>query len=199
MSFTLPWRNVTRHRFRTYLIIAAITISVGLETGIVITIDSLYEDFIDRHRGENLTDITVHPKALTSSNDMRSLSEGLTSIKGIEKVSPVATFTVLKNSSNLGRIPTNIILFGMKPELHPDFSRLKLTSGNREISSDEVLISKTIADELNIKSGDELLLPEIDQFDYGRVNVTIQGVIDDKSIFGNYLGSFFILIDFDYL
>ncbi|MHA2168213.1 MAG: ABC transporter permease, partial [Candidatus Hodarchaeales archaeon] len=112
---------------------------------------------------------------------------------------PVATFTVLKNSSNLGRIPTNIILFGMKPELHPDFSRLKLTSGNREISSDEVLISKTIADELNIKSGDELLLPEIDQFDYGRVNVTIQGVIDDKSIFGNYLGSFFILIDFDYL
>jgi putative ABC transport system permease protein len=130
---------------------------------------------------------------------MRSLSEGLTSIKGIEKVSPVATFTVLKNSSNLGRIPTNIILFGMKPELHPDFSRLKLTSGNREISSDEVLISKTIADELNIKSGDELLLPEIDQFDYGRVNVTIQGVIDDKSIFGNYLGSFFILIDFDYL
>ncbi|MHA2319995.1 MAG: ABC transporter permease, partial [Candidatus Hodarchaeales archaeon] len=145
------------------------------------------------------TDITVHPKALTSSNDMRSLSEGLTSIKGIEKVSPVATFTVLKNSSNLGRIPTNIILFGMKPELHPDFSRLKLTSGNREISSDEVLISKTIADELNIKSGDELLLPEIDQFDYGRVNVTIQGVIDDKSIFGNYLGSFFILIDFDYL
>jgi len=68
MSFTLPWRNVTRHKFRTYLIIAAITISVGLETGIVITIDSLYEDFIDRHRGENYTDITIHPKTEISLN-----------------------------------------------------------------------------------------------------------------------------------
>ncbi|GAJ14041.1 unnamed protein product [marine sediment metagenome] len=41
MSLTLPLRNVTRHKVRTYLIIAAITISVGLETGIAITIDSL--------------------------------------------------------------------------------------------------------------------------------------------------------------
>ena len=94
MSFTLPWRNVTRHRFRTYLIIAAITISVGLETGIVITIDSLYEDFIDRHRGENFTDITVHPKEKTTMDKMTSLSEAVGLVKGVDKVSPVATFIV---------------------------------------------------------------------------------------------------------
>ena len=148
MSFTLPWRNVTRHKFRTYLIIAAITISVGLETGIVITIDSLYDDFIDRHRGENFTDITVHPKELATSNEIKSLSEELGAIKGLEKVSSVATFSIKKNSSNLERISPNIILFGMKPELHPDFPQLKLTSGECEISSGEVLISKTISGEI---------------------------------------------------
>jgi putative ABC transport system permease protein len=199
MSFTLPWRNVTRHKFRTYLIIAAITISVGLETGIVITIDSLYEDFIDRHRGENYTDITIHPKAETSMDKIRNLSTIVDSLKGINTVSPVATFSVIKNSSNLERITPNIILFGMKPELHPDYEHLKLTSGKREITSSEILISEVIAHELNLRIGDTLLLPEIDQIDYDRVSVSIAGIIDDSSTIGNYIGSYFIVIDFDYL
>jgi len=199
MSFTLPWRNVTRHKFRTYLIIGAITISVGLETGIAVTIDSLYEDFIDRHRGDNFTDITIHPKEKTTIEVLKSLSEAVKSVKGVDKVCPVATFTVSKNSSVLEHITNNIILYGLTPELHPDYANQKLESGNQKLKSGDVIISESVAKELNAKVGGKFLLPEIEQFDFQRVNVTIQGVIRDDSIFGNYIGSFFILIDFDYL
>lgn len=200
MALTLPWRNVTRHKFRTYLIIAAITISVGLETGIAITIDSLYEDFIDRHRGDNFTDVTIHPKEKTTIEDIKGISETVESVKGVDKVSPVAAFTVSKNSSGLEGITNNIILYGLTPELHPDYTHLKLESGNRELKSDaDVLISKSVAKELDAKVGGKFLLPEIEQFDFQRVNVTIQGIIRDDSTFGNFIGSFFILINFDYL
>ncbi|MFX1515505.1 MAG: ABC transporter permease [Promethearchaeota archaeon] len=199
MSFTLPWRNVTRYKLRTYLIIAAITISVGLETGIVITIDSLYEDFIDRHRGDNFTDITIHPNKKTTKEDLNQLAETLKPLKGVDKVCPVAIFTISKNTSGLERITTNIILYGFTPELHPDFPHLKLAAGNPELNSGDVLISKTVADELNLDLNDVFTLPEIEQYDYNRVSVTIQGILRDNSIIGNYIGSFFILIDFDYL
>ncbi|MHA2245917.1 MAG: ABC transporter permease [Candidatus Hodarchaeales archaeon] len=199
MSLTLPWRNVTRHKFRTYLIIAAITISVGLETGIAITIDSLYEDFIDRHRGDNFTDITIHPKEKTTIEDIKGISETVESVKGVDKISPVAAFTVSKNSSGLEDVTNKIILYGLTPELHPDYSHLKLESGNRELKSGDVLISQSVAEELNAKVGGKFLLPEIEQFDFQRVNVTIQGIMRDDSTFGNFIGSFFILINFDYL
>ena len=49
MSLALSLRNVRRNRWRTFLIIIGIAISVELETGVAITIDSLYEDFIYSH------------------------------------------------------------------------------------------------------------------------------------------------------
>ena len=199
MSFTLPWRNVTRYKFRTYLIIAAITISVGLETGIAITIDSLYEDFIDRHRGDNFTDITIHPKGKITKTDLNQLAETLRSVKGVDKVAPVATFTVLKNTSGLEQITNNIILYGLTPELHPDYPHLKLASGNPELESGDVIISESVAEELNLRMNDVFTLPEIEQHDYQRVTATIKGILRDNSIVGNYIGSYFILIDFYYL
>ena len=204
MSFTLPWRNVTRHKFRTYLIIAAITVSVGLQTGLAITIDSLYADFIERHRGDNFTDISIHPTEKTTIEAIKNLSDSVKSFKGVAIVSPAAAFTVVKNSSeHFINLTNNIILYGLKTELHPDFTHLKQSDlfegGNLDLKPGDIIISDSIANELNINVNDKLLLPEIEHFDYERVNATVLGVMDDKIDFGNYLGSFFILIDFDYL
>jgi len=122
MSLTLPLRNVTRHKVRTYLIIAAITISVGLETGIAITIDSLYDDYLERQRGNNFTDITIQPKLNTSITEMESLKEDIKKIGGVEKVSICVTFLLNKNESGLGSISgKKVILYGLDPDSHPDF------------------------------------------------------------------------------
>ena len=199
MSLTLPWRNITCTRFRSLLIIIAITISVALETGTAITIDSLNADFIERRRGDNYTDITIHPKLNSSIEDIKNLAEDVRSIKGVKKVSPVVTFTVLKNSSGLEDISNNIVLYGMKSESHPDYIDLQLVKGNLLLEPTDVIISESIAKVLKIDIGDKFSLPNITQFDFGGGNVTLSGVLDDTSQYGNYIGYFFILIDLDYL
>ena len=75
MLLSLSLRNVKRHRWRTFLIIAGIAISVGLEAGIAISVDSLYSNFIESHRGENYTDITIHPKSNSTFDEMQELGK----------------------------------------------------------------------------------------------------------------------------
>ena len=56
----IAFHNVQRNRWRSILLILGITLSVALETGIAISIDSLYANFITDHRLNNYTDINIH-------------------------------------------------------------------------------------------------------------------------------------------
>ncbi len=200
MSFTLPFRNVTRSKVRTYLIIAAITISVGLQTGIAITIDSLYEDFIERQRGTNYTDIKIQPKYNSSIEAIKNLTMSIKSIKGVEHVGTVATFLVDPNSAGLAGISTKkekILLYGLEPDSHPDYSHLKLASENYVLDPPNAIVSWSIS---NVVGGEgaELRLPRNDTLGFKGLNATVTGVLSDGSTFGNYIGYFFILIGLDY-
>lgn len=200
MSLAFSWRNVTRHKLRTFLIITAITVSVALETGIAITIDSIYQDFIENHRGNNFTDITVHPKSNSTVEDMKNLAEDLGSVKRVEKVSPVVIFPVLKNSSGLENITNNIILYGLETDSHPDYPSLAAADdGNYPLEPPEVIISMNIASELNTYESGKLYIPEIEQLGFKGLNATVHGLMSDVSYFGNYFGYLFILIDLDYM
>ena len=95
MSFTLPKRNFTRNKWRTFLIILGIAISVGIETGIAISVDSLFSDFILHHRGNNLTDITIHPANRSTMLEMRTVENEVKKIEGVEKVALVGIFTLI--------------------------------------------------------------------------------------------------------
>ncbi|MFX1284180.1 MAG: FtsX-like permease family protein [Promethearchaeota archaeon] len=196
MSLTLPLRNVTRHKFRTYLIVAAISVSVGLEVGIAITIDSLYEDFIERHRGDIFTDITIHPKYNSTIEELKTLSGNVQSLKGVKRVSPVAIFKVAEIDS-LENISNNIILYGLKAETHPDSAQLEEIGGETPLEPPNVIVSFSAAKELQV--GGTINLPKSSQMNFQGVNTSIQGIMSDRVYFGNYIGFYFILIDLDYL
>ncbi|MHA2217984.1 MAG: ABC transporter permease, partial [Candidatus Hodarchaeales archaeon] len=95
MSLTLPKRNFTRNKWRTFLIILGIAISVGIETGIAVSVDSLYNDFIENHRGNNFTDITIHSNRNSTLEEMRELEQTVKNIDGVMISSLIATFTLI--------------------------------------------------------------------------------------------------------
>ncbi|MFW9904365.1 MAG: FtsX-like permease family protein [Candidatus Thorarchaeota archaeon] len=199
MAIVLPKRNVTRNHWRTFLIIIGIALSVGLETGIAISIDSLYSDFIDSHRGDNFTDITIHPKDKTTIEVMRNLAEIVKKIPGVETVSPVATINYIDELSVLKDIPQNIILYGLEPEFHPDFSSLTLISGNATLHPGQAIISQSIANVLHVDPGQIYSLPPSSEYDFKGADTTISGIMKDDSHFGNYVGFLFVLLDLDYM
>ncbi|MFX1515498.1 MAG: ABC transporter permease, partial [Promethearchaeota archaeon] len=137
---SLPKRNVTRHRWRSFLIIIGIAISVGLETGIAVTIDSLYGDFIESHRGDNFTDITIHPKGKTTLENMRTISELVETVPGTKTASVVTTLTFFEEITRFSNIPNNIIIYGLDPTSHPDFSGIEIISGNHTLEYGEAII-----------------------------------------------------------
>jgi putative ABC transport system permease protein len=172
---------------------------VGLEAGIAISIDSLYDDFIESHRGENYTDITIHPKQNTTFNEMRELAEEVAEIKGVEAVSPVATFILIENVTGLESIPNNVILYGVDTENHPDFPNLEIKEGNKTLERAEVIVSQTLISYMSLPVGIRYTMPEIKKYGFLGTTVKVVGYIPDKTFFGNYVGFLFILIDLDYL
>lgn len=199
MFLALPRRNIIRNRWRTFLIIAGIAISVGLETGIAITIDSLYDDFIKSHRGDNFSDISIHPKGMTTIDKMRNLSKIIKTIPGVETVSPVATITHIDNLSSVVNVPNNTLLYGLDPASHPDYPHIDVESGKLSLKSEEAIISLPIADYINRYSGEKYSLEANPQFYFQGGNVTITGIMKNESYIGNYAGYMFILLELDYM
>ncbi|MHA2245910.1 MAG: ABC transporter permease [Candidatus Hodarchaeales archaeon] len=195
MATTLPKRNVTRNRWRSFLIIIGIAISVGLETGIAVTIDSLYGDFIESHRGDNFTDISIHPKEKTTIEEMMNLCRIVNTIQGTEKTSLVATINLMEELAESADIPNNIIIYGLNKSSHPDFPNIELNSGNRTLESGEAIISQSIADYIDVRPGQNYFLPKNSEYNFLGSNIEISGIMKDKSNFGNYLGYLFVLLD----
>ena len=61
MTFSLAWRNVTRSKYRSFLLILGILLTVALETGIAVSVDTLYDDFLLENRNNNYTGIIEKP------------------------------------------------------------------------------------------------------------------------------------------
>ncbi len=152
MFLTLPWRNFTRNKWRTFLIVLGIAVSVGLETGIAVSVDSLYGNFIENHRGNNFTDITIHSKSNSTLLEMQELEQRMLDIDGVKKSSLVATFTLndlpsfIQDHPLLENITNTVILYGFDPENHPDFPQLEVINGNKTLDrfEREVIISESI-------------------------------------------------------
>ena len=73
LSWSLASKNVSRSKYRTFLLILGIILTVSLETGIVLSVDTLYDDFILDHRNQNYTDITVHPSIWSNLSTLRGI------------------------------------------------------------------------------------------------------------------------------
>ena len=73
LAFSLAKKNVIRSPYRSFLLTLAIILTIALETGIAVSIDTLYDDFIYDSRNQNFTDISVIPTTWTNLTSLRSI------------------------------------------------------------------------------------------------------------------------------
>ncbi|MHA2245623.1 MAG: oligopeptide/dipeptide ABC transporter ATP-binding protein [Candidatus Hodarchaeales archaeon] len=196
----IAFRNVKRNRWRSFLLILGITLSVAMETGIAISIDSLYENFITDHRWNNKTDINIHSILGNKTlEEMRNVTATVESVSGVSKASTIITHIYSNETIQfLSRgfdINENLVIYGCESE-HPDLQHIELLEGNQNLKRNGILISKTLADLFGVTSGQNINLSQIIPGLSGSVN--IRGIMKDNNNFGNLFGFFYILIDADF-
>jgi len=191
-SIKIAWKNVTRSKYRTFLLIFGMILTVGLETGIAISVDTLYEDFLLDHRRQNYTDITVSPKTWTDLTNLTSTANKIRRISGVAKASP-AYYISIDQLTDVG-VTTRVILCGINSKTHPDFRNLILTAGSRKVSGNIIMVSHTIQEEVGLVVGQAYDLTNADTR-FSNLEVTIGGVFNSTILFGNKINPLLILID----
>ncbi|MHA2291495.1 MAG: ABC transporter permease [Candidatus Hodarchaeales archaeon] len=198
MIFSLAWRTATRSKYRTFLLLLGIILTVTLETGIVVCVDTLYDDFLLDHRNNNRTDITVNPIKWINQTKLDELAEEIQQTSGVAKASSIFYYHAPD---------TNILLLGIDPESHPDFPHLKVTSGAHHLTDQIIMVSQDVYNMIPINVGGSITWNMIESFvgeilpkDFSLIssNITLGGVFSDET-FANKLGFQFILVDIDTL
>ena len=196
LIFGLAVRNATRSKYRSLLLIFGILLTVALETGIVVSVDTLYDDFILDHRNQNYTDITVHPKIWGNLTTLKTLARDVQHTSGVSKASPVYYTTVNRFLDT--EIRANVLLYGIDYKTHPDFPHLNVIAGKREVSGYTIMISESIQEVAGVEIGTLLPLTSLDPR-FHAIEVTVGGVMSNEPFFGNKLLNSFILVDIEIL
>ncbi|MFX0183473.1 MAG: ABC transporter permease [Candidatus Hodarchaeota archaeon] len=194
MSFNFAFKNITRAKYRSFLLIFGVLLTVALETGIVISVDTLYDDFIFDNRGQNYTDITVNPKSWLELPTLKALANNVQQTPGVAKAGSVCYFSVSR-LLDIEFFP-KILVYGIDAKNHPDFTHIDMIRGSRSLSGNTIIISERIQEILNLKIGDTVDLSSAVS-ELNLLNANIGGVIPDKSIIGNNPGVLFILADIE--
>ena len=203
LAFLLAWRNVSRTKYWSTLLLLGIALTIALETGIVVSVDTLYDDFIYNNRNQNYTDLSIIPKTWTDLPALNSITNDISSVAGVKSASPVYKISIdriLKNEFPL----SNILIYGIDPKSHPDFTSIKMVEGRRRISSNSIIISQKLLIDSGIKVGDSFNTTDIElsvetTVDLKEKSFIVDGIMEDPSFFGNNVGFFFILMDIDAL
>ncbi|MHA2156707.1 MAG: ABC transporter permease [Candidatus Hodarchaeales archaeon] len=194
----LALRNIKRSRWRTSLLIFGILITIALETGIVVTIDTVFEDFLYDNRNQNYTDITVNPKTGLDIDSLKELAKVVNSVQGVKKSSEVFYISsdLIQNQSG-GLI--DILVYGINSKTHPDYPSLNILDGSPIIDEKTVLISEPFKETLDIHMGETLVLDERPEIGFNGAELVIGGIFSIPPFFGNREGQFIILVPIDTL
>ncbi|MFX0170497.1 MAG: ABC transporter permease [Candidatus Hodarchaeota archaeon] len=197
LSSKIARRNVSRSKYRSLLIVLGILLTIALETGIVISVDTLYDDFIFDNRNQNFTDISVIPQEWSDISNLTDLAKSVKSVAGVSKASPV--YSILVNGGLYGPIPdTNILIYGIDTKNHPDFRTLNITAGEKRVSENTVIVSRSLLSQSGYNVGDTINTEETILEVEPRI-LRVGGVMSDSSFFGNNIGYQFVLIDIETL
>jgi putative ABC transport system permease protein len=195
----IPIRNIKRNKLRSFLLVLAVTLTVSLQIGIAISVDSLLSDFVHSQRNLNYTDITIRSKDDLTFENISDLIPLIQSVDGVGKVSIAATVPleniVSLNDTQSGRYP---LLYGCD-KTHPDFSTLELKSGKRSLKPGEVIISETIAYFLEIDEGDVLVLDSVPAIGFTGASLVVSAIMYDDYPFANSENYAFVLVDYNHL
>lgn len=193
---SLALRNATRPKYRSFLLVLGMIFTTALETGIVVSIDTLYDDFISDHKNQNDTDITIHPTKWHNLTNLKTLARDIQKTSGVAQASPVYYITL--DQFMQGRLKTKIILYGIDSQTHPDFNNLNVIDGKKIVSANTIMISKRVQDITGKKVDEKILLSSIDPR-LNTIDVTIGGVMSNEPYFANKIGFLFLLVDIETL
>lgn len=193
--FKTAYRNVKRNRWRSFLIILGISLSVAMQTGIAISVDSLYANFIRDHRWQNHTDLTIHStKNSTSIEEMREVAEIIQKISGIRQASTIIRHVVSNETLKAWNVTLdpsyNVIIYGCETN-HPDFENPEFIE-IPAISNNQVLVSNSIAMELGVVPGQKFNLSLSNSSSLSGI-VKVRGIVEDDIRFGNLFGYQYIV------
>lgn len=190
---SIAWKNAIRSKYRSFLLILGLILTTALETGIVVSIDTLYDDFLLDHRNQNHTDITVNPTKWHNLTTLKTLASNIKQISGVSRASPMYHAS-LDQFNTVKYASTNILLCGIDSKTHPDFPYLNVIKGSHRVSDNTILISKGVQEILGVNVGEEKSLSIIDP-DLSHISVKIGGIISNEPFFANKNGFLFILVD----
>ncbi len=192
----LAFRNVFRSKQRSFLLIFGITITLALETAVIVTVDTIYDDFLFDNRNQNYTDISVHPKSWENLTSLRNLTSKVGSIPGVRTASEVYYISaeVLQNQTGF---PVNALIFGVNFNTHPDIPIMNISEGFRFGIGQTIIVSQMVRDLMGLSLGDTLNLPELPNIGFKGAELVIGGVFSAPPFFGNRETQAVILIDIE--
>ncbi|MHA1983393.1 MAG: FtsX-like permease family protein, partial [Candidatus Hodarchaeales archaeon] len=196
--FKLAYIYIKKAKLQALFIVLGIACTIALETGVLITVDTIYNDFILDNRNQNFSDIIVTPDHFLDESELKMLIENLRKLEGVEDAStsyyiPLDRFTDQINASR------RVFLFGIDPKTHIDMPNVHISEGQLDFSENNIIISQIILDSLNLTLGDNFFIEPDSNIGFKGINTTIVGITPNSLFFANKIGVAFIFMDIDKL
>ncbi|PWI47760.1 hypothetical protein CEE45_10285 [Candidatus Heimdallarchaeota archaeon B3_Heim] len=190
----LAFRNVFRSKQRSFLLIFGITVTLALEMAVIVTVDTIYADFLFDNRNQNYSDISVHPKKWVSLAELQNLTSKVHSVPGVQKASEVYYISadVIQNETGY---PVNALIYGVNFHSHPDVPILNVTEGFRTGVGRTIIISQTVKDFMGLSLGETIELPQLPEIGFKGAELIVGGIFSAPPFFGNREAFAVILID----
>ncbi|MFC2124172.1 ABC transporter permease [Bacteroidota bacterium] len=166
MIFSIAWRNVWRNKVRSLVIMSAI--ALGLTAGIFATafMVGMMHQRIDKAIKTEIAHIQIHNNDFRQSNDIKSFIPDATDVQNeiaeMEHVMGVATRTVIFSMISSAETASGVKITGIDTTNEKLVSNLhtKIVEGSyfNEKRRNPVVISKKLAEKLNVKMGSKVII-----------------------------------------
>ena len=199
MILTFAWKNIWRNRFRSLILMNAI--SVGIFAGLILVAFSkgLTEQRISQALNTEIGHIQIHRPEFIVREDFKLLIRHIDSIEHllsqIHEISGYSSRIVINSIASSAETGTNVKVTGVDPEREKGVSDLnnKLIEGNylEEYTSIPVIIGLKLAEKLNVKLNSKIVLQMQDlqgnitpsAFRIGGIFKTSNSVFDENAVF----------------
>ncbi|MFN7116165.1 MAG: ABC transporter permease [Saprospiraceae bacterium] len=165
MILKLAWRNIWRNRRRTYITAASILFAVllaslmeslqkGAWNNMISNVVNFYTGYAQVHQQSYWQDQSLD-KAIPFSKILQNIPNDVKEVKNI--IPRIESFAL----ASTGNTTTGVLVIGIDPEVENRMTKLqtRITQGNYlNINDKAALVAEGIAENLNLKIGDTLVL-----------------------------------------
>ncbi len=183
----LGWRNLWRQKRRSLVVILSITIGVILMLLQIALMNGMMSQMLDNNISTKLGHIAVSKKGFFDDMKLESnfypdprILDAISKEKNVVSVAPrVKAFAMIRTSE----ASRGVIVMGIYPDREKSISKINEYTlkgeGSRYLddpASNEILISKSLAEKLDVSAGDKIvLLVQDEDNEMSGVGLTVKG------------------------